>query len=109
MIETVHVAFQDENALYKAYMPFIRGGGLFVETQRQYELGETLTLSVVLPDALEEEQIKGKVVWVSPRNNQHQKPPGIGISLEDDDKGLRQQIERLISARLASAEDTHTL
>ena len=34
------LAVRDKNALYAAYMPFIKNGGLFVPTKKSYTLGK---------------------------------------------------------------------
>jgi type IV pilus assembly protein PilZ len=31
---------RERAALYAAYMPFLKGGGIFIPTSRQYQLGE---------------------------------------------------------------------
>jgi len=31
---------REKAALYAAYMPFLKGGGIFIPTSRQYALGE---------------------------------------------------------------------
>jgi type IV pilus assembly protein PilZ len=34
------LTIKDRTVLYAAYMPFVRHGGLFVPTNKKYELGE---------------------------------------------------------------------
>ena len=34
------LAIKDKGALYNAYMPFVKGGGLFVPTAKRYNLGD---------------------------------------------------------------------
>ena len=34
------LTIKDRTVLYAAYMPFVRQGGLFVPTNKKYELGE---------------------------------------------------------------------
>ena len=34
------LAIKDKAVLYAAYMPFIRNGGLFIPTKKEYELGD---------------------------------------------------------------------
>ena len=35
---------REKAALYAAYMPFLKGGGIFIPTSRSYVLGEDVTL-----------------------------------------------------------------
>ena len=34
------LTIKDKSALYAAYMPFIKGGGLFIPTKKEYQLGD---------------------------------------------------------------------
>ena len=34
------LSIKDKNALYMAYMPFVANGGLFIPTNREYEMGQ---------------------------------------------------------------------
>ena len=34
------LAIKDKAVLYAAYMPFVRNGGLFIPTKKEYELGD---------------------------------------------------------------------
>ena len=36
------LAIKDKGALFNAYMPFVRGGGLFVPTPKRYSLGDEM-------------------------------------------------------------------
>ena len=38
------LAIRDKNALHKAYMPFLSQGGLFIPTDKQYEIGDEVFL-----------------------------------------------------------------
>ena len=41
---------KDRAVLYAAYMPFVRHGGLFVPTNKKYELGEQIFILLALMD-----------------------------------------------------------
>ena len=45
------LAIKDKAALYNAYMPFIRQGGIFVPTARRYFIGDEVFLLLTLPDS----------------------------------------------------------
>ena len=75
-----------ERALYRAYMPFIRNGGLFVRTDRSYELGDDVSIELNLMGAAEPVPVSGKVIWITPRRAQGKRPAGIGVQFNDDDE-----------------------
>jgi type IV pilus assembly protein PilZ len=52
-MEELTLGFTDIKELYRCYMPFFKNGGLFVRSARHYKMGQSLALSVTLPDALE--------------------------------------------------------
>tara|TARA_Y100000588_G_C13657987_1_gene670842 strand:- start:139 stop:483 length:345 start_codon:yes stop_codon:yes gene_type:complete len=97
-IKQIKYCFKDEQSLYLAYMPFVQGGGLFIRTKKEYDLGSKVNLSVQIVDETEDFLLEGKVVWLTPRGAQRNKPPGIGIQLLGDN-GLR--VVNIIETRLA--------
>ena len=62
----LNVEFHSERDLYLAFMPFLKEGGVFVRTPRQYDLGDEVELHILLPDALEESSVQGEVCWLTP-------------------------------------------
>jgi type IV pilus assembly protein PilZ len=56
------LTIKDRTVLYAAYMPFVRHGGLFVSTNKKYELGEEVFILLALMDEPEKIPINGKVV-----------------------------------------------
>ena len=56
------MTIKDRTVLYAAYMPFVRHGGLFVPTNKKYELGEEVFILLALMDEPEKIPINGKVV-----------------------------------------------
>ena len=59
------LTIKDRAVLYAAYMPFVRHGGLFVPTNKKYELGEEVFILLAHMDELEKIPINGKLVWVT--------------------------------------------
>ena len=45
------LAVKDKAALYNAYMPYIRHGGIFVPTPKRYFRGDEVFLLLALPDS----------------------------------------------------------
>ena len=60
------LTIKDKNALYAAYMPFVKGGGIFVPSGRAYKLGEEVFMLLTLMDSKEKIPVAGQVVWVTP-------------------------------------------
>lgn len=95
--------------LYRAYMPFIGSGGLFIPTTRSYQLGEEVFMLLTLMDEPDKIPVAGKVVWVTPKGAQGGKTPGIGIQLSGDDAALVGKIETYLAGALGSGRRTNTL
>jgi type IV pilus assembly protein PilZ len=106
----ISLAIKEKAALYAAYMPFIRGGGLFVPTQRPAALGDSMYLILSLMDDPTKIALGGKVIWVTPANVPG-KQQGLGIQFPEDTTGeqARNKIETLLGAGLKSSRPTHTV
>lgn len=105
----LNVEFHSERDLYLAFMPFLKEGGIFVRTPRQYDLGDEVELYVLLPDALEDSIVRGEVTWLTPAGAQNGTPPGIGVTFVDDPSKVRHQIEQILARHLNSSEPTLTM
>ena len=105
------VAIKDEATLYQSYMPFLKGGGLFVPSGKRYNLGDELFLLINLMDDKERLPVTGTVVWITPQGAQGNRVAGIGVQFAESVEGeaARQRIEALLGARLASEKATFTL
>ena len=55
---------REKAALYAAYMPYLKGGGIFIPTNRQYQLGEEVFMLLSLMDDPQRIAVQGKVVWI---------------------------------------------
>ncbi len=105
------VAIKDEATLYQSYMPFLKGGGLFVPSTKRYNLGDELFLLINLLDDKERLPVTGTVVWMTPQGAQGNRVAGIGVQFSESPEGeaARQRIEALLGAKLASERPTFTL
>ena len=105
------VAIKDETTLYQSYMPFLKGGGLFVPSGKRYNLGDELFLLINLMDDKERLPVTGTVVWITPQGAQGNRVAGIGVQFAESVEGeaARQRIEALLGAKLASEKSTFTL
>lgn len=96
--------------LYSAYMPFVVGGGLFVKTQAQYNLGDLLAMRVQLLQEVNHYAIQGKVVWITPAFAQLNKPMGIGLQfVAGNGQALKLNIEAHLASMLNCNEMTYTI
>ena len=104
------LSIKEKAALYAAYMPYLKNGGIFVPTTRAYQLGDDVYLILTLLDDPTRIPVAGKVVWMSPASG-GSKTPGIGVHFPGDESGLnaRKRIEDALGAALKSARPTHTL
>jgi uncharacterized protein (TIGR02266 family) len=69
-------------------------GGLFVQTERRFEINERLPLSLSFPGLMNPVEIVGRVAWLRPPRGDS--PGGVGISVErDEDKRV---LEGLMNA-----------
>jgi type IV pilus assembly protein PilZ len=77
------LAIKDKAQLYGAYMPFLRGGGIFIPTNRRYTLGDEVFLLLSLPEDKDRLPVAGKVVWITPPGSQGNRAAGIGVQFSD--------------------------
>jgi type IV pilus assembly protein PilZ len=105
------LAIKEKAALYAAYMPFLKHGGMFVPTQKPYKVGDEIYLILALMDDPNKYPIAGKVAWITPAGANNNKAQGIGLHFPDDESGHRAKlrIEEILGAALRSSRATHTL
>ncbi|MGZ8250971.1 MAG: PilZ domain-containing protein [Methylophilaceae bacterium] len=104
------LAIKEKAALYAAYMPYIKGGGLFIPTAKHYNIGdEVFMLLSLLEDPLKL-KVVGHVVWIT-TVAQANRPQGIGVQFSEKDGGqeARNKIEGLLGGALKSSRPTHTM
>ena len=103
------LAIKDKAVLYAAYMPFVRNGGLFIHTKKEYQLGEEVFMLLNLMDEAEKIPVAGKVIWVTPKGAQGNKAAGVGVQFNDQDDVARSKIETYLAGALQSDRHTHTM
>jgi type IV pilus assembly protein PilZ len=104
------LAIREKAALYAAYMPYLKNGGIFVPTNRPYKLGDEVYLILSLMDDPTKYAVAGRVVWISPAGGTA-RTPGIGVHFPGDETGVavRRSIEDHLGAALKSGRPTHTI
>ncbi|MDP1930642.1 MAG: PilZ domain-containing protein [Gammaproteobacteria bacterium] len=103
------LTIKDKTVLHAAYMPFIKNGGLFIPTTKDYEIGHDVFILLKLMDDGERIPVAGTVVWITPRRAQGNRAAGIGIQFNDTDGNVRKKIETLLAGQLNSDKLTHTM
>ena len=68
----------NKTALHAAYMPFLKGGGLFVPTQNDYYFGDEVIVVTSIVYLDKKIAIPGKVVWISSKGASNSKQ-GVGV------------------------------
>jgi type IV pilus assembly protein PilZ len=72
------LTIKDKNALYAAYMQFVKNGGLFIPTTKQYKLGDEVFMLLTLMDEAERLPVAGKIIWITPVGAEGNRAAGIG-------------------------------
>jgi len=100
-----------KSALYAAYMPHVKNGGIFIPTTRGYNLGDEVFMLLSLMEDPAKLPIAGTVVWVTPPGAQNGRAQGIGVHFNSDESGVeaKRKIEGMLGGVLQSARPTHTL
>ncbi|MBF0255770.1 MAG: PilZ domain-containing protein [Gammaproteobacteria bacterium] len=104
------LSIKDKNALYAAYMPFVKNGGLFIPTTKRYQLGEEVFMLLSLMEEAERIPVAGKVVWITPVGAEGNRSHGIGVQFGEQDEGsARNKIEGYLAGALQAERPTHTM
>ena len=104
------LTIKDKSALYLAYMPFVRNGGLFVPTNSSYSLGDEVFMLLNLMGEEERIPVAGRVIWVTPKGAQGKRLAGIGVQFSEQDGGATQKkIEDYLAGALGGDKATHTM
>ena len=104
------LAIKEKSALYAAYMPYVKGGGLFIPTNKSFKIGEEIFMLLSLVDDPAKLKVVGKVIWITPTASAN-RPQGIGVQFSEKDGGIevRNKIEALLGGNLKSNRATHTM
>ena len=109
---TLPHTFSSMDELKKSYMPFTQGNtGLFIPTNEEFLLGQSVTLEIKLPKDTDVHQIDTKIVWMTPPGGSDvHATPGIGCQFEGvESEALRKKIETLIPNASKSQKQSYTL
>lgn len=106
----IQLAIRERAALYQAYIPLFKTGGIFVPSARDWRLGDDLYVLLTLPEDPQRYPVAGKVAWINPARAQGGRSQGVGVQFPSDDKArqLRVKIEQMIGGYKDSEQSTQT-
>jgi type IV pilus assembly protein PilZ len=107
----VQLAIKEKAALYAAYIPLFKEGGVFIPTTREYQLGADVYVLLTLPEDTQRYPVAGKVAWVTPARAAGNRTQGVGVRFPNDEKSrlLKLRIEEILGAQLGSDRPTQTI
>jgi type IV pilus assembly protein PilZ len=105
------LSIKEKSALFAAYMPFIKGGGLFIPTNKSYKMGEEVFMLLTLMEDASKLPVSGKVVWVTPVGSHGGRTQGVGVqfAFNESGKAAQNKIEGFLGGSLKSVRPTHTM
>ena len=86
------------------YTENLSAGGLFIRTEREFEVGERLSLLISFPELLEPAELEVEVVRMRPGGSSQ--TPGVAVWIPPDRVDDRRRLERLSVAAAAQAESS---
>ncbi len=102
-------AIRDRDTLYASYMPFLSEGGLFIPTERSYDIGDEVFVLLTLLEEPQRYPVTGRVAWISPRSGSG-RPAGIGIHFSGpQSEVVRNKIENALATMQKSLRTTYTM
>lgn len=104
------LTIKDKSALYLAYMPFVRNGGLFIPTNSNYGLGDEVFMLLNLMGEADKIPVAGHVIWMTPKGAQGKRMAGIGVQFSEQDNGdTQKKIDTYLAGALGGEKPTHTM
>ncbi|HEX4858511.1 MAG TPA: PilZ domain-containing protein, partial [Usitatibacteraceae bacterium] len=64
--DVIALNLRGKSALYACWMPFLKGGGLFMETRREHRLGDEVLVVLSFLDEQVKIPLTGSVAWINP-------------------------------------------
>lgn len=105
------LSIKEKTALYAAYMPFLKNGGLFIPTSRLHQIGDQVYMLLSLMDDPAKLPLSGKVVWITPAGAQGSRQQGIGVQFDSSESSnaVRNKIESILGNAMKATRQTHTM
>ena len=107
----IQLAIREKAALYAAYIPMFTKGGIFIPSDREYQLGDDIYVLITLPDDHQRYPVAGKVAWITPARASGNRTQGVGVRFPSDEKSaqLKVKIEQILGSSLGSDRPTQTI
>ncbi len=104
----VSLTITDRGALQAAYMPFVEGGGVFVPTTQQYNLGDSVFVLFGLMEDSERWPVPAQVCWISSAGGNS--VPGVGLKFVGEKAAeVQRTIEDHLGGLINSDRKTNTM
>ncbi len=107
--DVLSISIKELSVLHSSYMPFLTHGGLFIPTTDEYKISEEVFLLLNLLGAKEQIAANARVVWITPRQAQADRPSGIGLQFSENNNEAKNNIENYLADMKISANPTWTL
>ena len=107
----IQLAIKEKAALYAAYIPMFKDGGIFIPSAREHCLGDDVYVLITLPDDPQRYPVAGKVAWITPARASGNRTQGVGVRFPNDEKSqqLKIKIEQILGTALGSDRPTQTI
>lgn len=92
------VSLGSDHNFYSGFAENLSVGGVFVATHQLRPVGETVEVTIHLPDGTEV-RASGEVRWVRLFNSDSDMPPGMGLRFRELESAANQAIERFLNQR----------
>lgn len=105
------LVIRSKAALYAAWIPLLKGGGIFLPSSKPHALGEEVLILLSLLDDPNKIPLQGHIAWINPAHSAGNRPQGIGVQLSDSEvaRELKKKVEGLLAGALQSSRPTHTI
>ena len=105
------LVIRSKSALYAAWIPLLKGGGIFLPSNRSHALGDEVLILLTLLDDPNKIPLQGSIAWINPAHSTGSRPQGIGIQLHDSEvaRELKKRVEGLLTGAQQSSRPTHTI
>ena len=103
------LTIKNADSLHKAYMPFIKNGGIFMSTANKYHIGDDIFIRLTLMNDPEIIPVAGKVIWITPQGAQNNKQAGIGVQFTKDGDALNDKIKGYLVDIVKEDQQTNTM
>ena len=95
-----------ESNFFTAYSGGMADGGLFIQTYRPMQVGDSVRVELSLPSGYET-QIRGRVAWVRQGGAGHDLTPGVGIVFDSLSRSDEEAIVHFMRLREPNFFDGH--